>query len=216
MSPPEVVVLDTRGAHDKASFLSACARCLSFPDYFGHNWDAFADSLDEFADDHRPVLVVWTGASDLPPAERDIAVQIFGERFSDAVDMLIVDDVAATAAPDFALDHVQIAIPADAETRARAYWVDVVGLTEVPKPAELVSRGGLWLTGEALNLHLGVDAHFAPAAKAHPGIMVRDYQALVGRIEAAGYEVRTTTDIPEVHRFHTDDPFGNRIEFIAF
>ena len=65
MSLPEVVVLDTRGALDKQSFLTACARSLAFPDYFGHNWDALADSLGEFARERSPVLVVWTGASDL-------------------------------------------------------------------------------------------------------------------------------------------------------
>lgn len=216
MSPPEVVVLDTRGAHDKASFLHACARCLGFPDYFGHNWDALADSLSEFADDHRPVLVVWTGASELHSTDRNVATEIFEERFRDGADMLIVDDVGAAAAPDYALDHVQIAIPPDAEDRARRYWVEVVGLTEVPKPTQLAARGGLWLSGDALNLHLGVDADFLPATKAHPGVLVHDYEALIDRITAAGYEVRPAADIPDVRRFHTDDPFGNRIEFIAF
>ena len=33
------------GARDKNAFLNAVARALAFPDYFGHNWDAFYDCL---------------------------------------------------------------------------------------------------------------------------------------------------------------------------
>lgn len=216
MSAPEVVVLDTRGAGDKQAFLTACAHALGFPDYFGHNWDAFADSLGEFAGRHAPVLVVWTGASELDAADRTMAVDIMTERFVDGADLLIVDDVLLAPQPDFALDHVQVAIPAGSEQQARAYWVDIVGLTQTPGPPASASRGGLWLTGEALNLHLGVDPQFAPATHAHPGIMVRDYDALVDRLRAAGYEVRSASHVAAQRRFHTDDPFGNRIEFIAF
>jgi RNAse (barnase) inhibitor barstar len=37
------------GVTSKADFLVAAARDLRFPDYFGHNWDAFADCLGDFA-----------------------------------------------------------------------------------------------------------------------------------------------------------------------
>ena len=33
------------GARDKNAFLTAVAKGLVFPDYFGHNWDAFYDCL---------------------------------------------------------------------------------------------------------------------------------------------------------------------------
>ena len=118
------------------------------------------------------------------------------ERFIDGADLLIVDDVHAAPAPDYALDHVQVAIPPGAEQQASAFWVDVVGLTLTDKPPQLVARGGVWLTGDALNLHLGVDSDFRPATKAHPGILVRDYDALLGRLSAAGYETRTGDEMP--------------------
>jgi RNAse (barnase) inhibitor barstar len=216
VSPPEVVVLDTRGIQDKEGFLDACAQCLRLPEYFGRNWDALADSIGDFADAHRPVLVVWTGASALEPDVRQVATDIFAERFVDGADILIVDDVTAPAAPDFALDHVQVAIPPGSEPVARKYWVEVVGLVEVPKPAALIDRGGIWLSGDALTLHLGVAEPFTAATKAHPGVLVSGYDALIARLEAAGYPIRPDHDIPHVRRFHTDDPFGNRIEFIAF
>jgi RNAse (barnase) inhibitor barstar len=34
-----------QGARDKNAFLKAIAKSLRFPDYFGHNWDAFYDCL---------------------------------------------------------------------------------------------------------------------------------------------------------------------------
>ncbi len=216
MSLPQVVVLDTRGAHDKAAFLSACARSLDFPSYFGNNWDALADSLGDFAAQKAPVLVVWTGFSDLAEDVRATAVDIMTERFMDGADLLIVDDVVTPAQPDFALDHVQVAIPEGGEDTAREFWVGVVGLTETPKPLTLAQRGGVWLTGDALNLHLGIQRDFQPATQAHPALMVRDYEALVSRLRAAGRDVEPAGDLPAARRFHTHDPFGNRIEFIAF
>lgn len=36
-----------QGQVGKAELLSALAQALHFPDWFGHNWDALAESLDE-------------------------------------------------------------------------------------------------------------------------------------------------------------------------
>ncbi|TMV82713.1 glyoxalase, partial [Thioclava sp. BHET1] len=47
----------------------------------------------------------------------------------------------------FRLDHVQLAIPAGAETRCRAFWGDLLGLREIAKPERLRARGGVWFEG---------------------------------------------------------------------
>jgi RNAse (barnase) inhibitor barstar len=216
VSPPRVVVLDTRDASDKAGFLNACARDLDFPPYFGGNWDAFEECLGDFVSAHKPVLVVWTGASGLDPDVHDSALTIMTDRFEAGADLLIVDDVTVGPQPDFALDHVQLAIPAGSQERARYFWVNVVGLVETPQRLPLTNGGGLWLTGDALNLHLGIAQDFIPASLAHPAIMVRDFDTLVERLRAQGHDVHFAHDVPDVRRFHTNDPFGNRLEFIAF
>jgi RNAse (barnase) inhibitor barstar len=216
VSSPDIVVLDTRQARDKASFLEAAARDLGFPDYFGRNWDAFEECLRDFGMQRTPVLVVWTGAAGVPDDVRGTAVEIFNDALPTGADVLIVDDVSTSAAPDFALDHIHIAIPVGAEQSARAYWIDTVGLTEVPRPPAMVAREGLWLSGDALNLHLGTAADFIAANKAHPGILVADYEGLLQRLESAGYRVTDAAVTPGTRRCHTNDPFGNRIEFIAF
>ena len=63
-------------------------------------------------------------------------------------------------------------------------------------------------------MHVGVDAPFVPAAKAHPAFTVRDLDALVVTLEAAGHLVRWDHELPDLRRLHVNDPFGNRIELI--
>ena len=113
------------------------------------------------------------------------------------------------------LDHVQIAIPAGSEAACRIFYVDVLGMMELQKPPELAKRGGIWVRSGAVEIHLGVEAEFRPARKAHPGIVVADIDALAARLAAAGQPPPWDDAIPGVRRFFTADPLGNRLEFIG-
>ena len=84
------------------------------------------------------------------------------------------------------LDHVQLAMPAGAEAEATAYYEGLLGLTQIPKPEPLASRGGCWFAHGSVQVHLGVEAPFRPAKKAHPAFLVDDLAALCARLEAAG------------------------------
>lgn len=114
----------------------------------------------------------------------------------------------------YALDHVQIAMPAGGEDLARAFYRDVLGFSEQPKPDRLASRGGIWLTSGALKLHLGVDPEFRAAYKAHPGLLVDGLAELIARCETAGHQIFTAEPIDGYKRVFVSDPFGNRIEFL--
>ena len=120
-----------------------------------------------------------------------------------------------TAPPFVALDHVQLAIPRGGEPVARRFYVDLLGLVEVPKPAEQAGRGGCWFESGDVRIHLGVEDEFRPARKAHPALRCHDYGGLLARLAAAGFEAHLATDVPGVTRCHVFDPFGNRIELIA-
>ncbi|MGA2413517.1 MAG: VOC family protein [Candidatus Sulfotelmatobacter sp.] len=113
------------------------------------------------------------------------------------------------------IDHVQLAMPADGETRARAFYSEILGMIEVPKPPALARRGGCWFESGGVQLHLGIEADFRPAKKAHPALRCRDYLGLSQRLRDAGIEITESRDIPGVRRCHVHDPFGNRIEFIS-
>ncbi|WP_375477424.1 VOC family protein [uncultured Jatrophihabitans sp.] len=111
-------------------------------------------------------------------------------------------------------DHVQVAIPPNAEDLARQFYGGALGMIEVPKPPVLAARGGCWFVGGAAVLHLGVEQPFSPARKAHPAFLVDDLDGLRDMLSAAGCEcVSSDGEVPGVRRFHTNDPFGNRLEF---
>ena len=114
------------------------------------------------------------------------------------------------------LDHVQIAAPPGCEAEARAFYGGLLGLPELEKPAALAGRGGAWFQCGAQQLHVGVQADFTAAAKAHPALAVdspASLDALAERLMSAGGPVRWDDAIPG--RFYTEDPWGNRLELLA-
>jgi catechol 2,3-dioxygenase-like lactoylglutathione lyase family enzyme len=112
------------------------------------------------------------------------------------------------------LDHVQLAAPAGCEAAARRFYGELLGLPELPKPATLAGRGGVWFRLGTQALHIGVEQPFAPARKAHPALLVRNLAALAERLEAAGVDVTWDTDLPGYQRCYTADPWGNRLELL--
>ena len=112
------------------------------------------------------------------------------------------------------LDHVQLAMPLGGEEVARRFYAGLLGLVEVTKPHPLAARGGCWFEAPGTILHLGVEAGFSPARKAHPALRVNDLEALRRILIAAGAGVVPDDTLPDVHRFYASDPFGNRLEFI--
>ncbi|MCD2187247.1 VOC family protein [Actinomycetospora soli] len=109
------------------------------------------------------------------------------------------------------IHHVQLAMPAGREDEARAFFVGALGMTEIEKPPVLAARGGAWFRGGGVELHLGVEEPFAPARKAHPGLVVDDIAEVARRV---GQDVTWDDDFPGFRRFYAHDPFGNRLEFL--
>jgi catechol 2,3-dioxygenase-like lactoylglutathione lyase family enzyme len=110
------------------------------------------------------------------------------------------------------IDHVQVAIPRGGEDEARAFYAGLLGLGEIPKPEPIRARGGVWLRAGAQELHLGVEEPFAPARKAHPGLVASDLDAVRARLAGAGIEFEDDDRIAGVDRLFVADPFGNRLE----
>jgi len=112
------------------------------------------------------------------------------------------------------LDHVQVAIPAGEEQRARDFYGGVLGLSELPKPANLAARGGVWFAVGSRQLHLGVDIDFRPARKAHPAFLVRDLALFLERCRRFNVPIVEDEPLPGYNRAYVADPFGNRIELL--
>ncbi len=112
------------------------------------------------------------------------------------------------------IDHVQLAAPAGCEEEARRFFGDLLGMTEVPKPEKLKVRGGVWFQCGPQMIHIGVEAAFQPAKKAHPAFLVHRIEGLMKHLEEKGVAIRIDEEIPGLIRFFAEDPFGNRLEFM--
>lgn len=105
-------------------------------------------------------------------------------------------------------------MPPGKEAEARAFYEGVLGIPEVTKPANLAKRGGCWFERGDLKVHLGVEAEFRPARKAHPAFLAEDLAALKSVIAAAGHVYKMDEPLEGYERIYVDDPFGNRIELM--
>ena len=72
------------------------------------------------------------------------------------------------------IDHVQLAAPTGCEAAAREIYGSILGLREIEKPPALRARGGCWFQCGDQQIHIGVEAPFKPAKKAHPAFAVAD------------------------------------------
>ena len=116
------------------------------------------------------------------------------------------------------IDHAQVAAPPGSEGEGRRFFGGLLGLSELPKPAALAKGGGLWFRCGAQQIHIGIEPDFRPAKKAHLALRLRDEAALRTlreRLDAAGVPTRDDREIEGVARFFADDPWGNRLEFVA-
>ena len=114
----------------------------------------------------------------------------------------------------YAIDHVQLAMPAGGEDSARAFYSGILGIKERPKPPHLAARGGVWFEDGDLKIHLGVEHDFRPAKKAHPALLVEGLDELIEHCRRAGCEIGLDEPLEGYQRVYVSDPFGNRIELI--
>jgi catechol 2,3-dioxygenase-like lactoylglutathione lyase family enzyme len=112
------------------------------------------------------------------------------------------------------IHHIQLAMPPGEEQLARAFYVDILGFEEIPKPSKLVKRGGVWFRSNSVHLHLGVEIDFHPAKKAHPAFVVNDLAGIEKRCADTGYSIIRDEQISDYDRIYVTDPFGNRIELL--
>ncbi len=104
-------------------------------------------------------------------------------------------------------------MPAGGEDRARAFYRDVLGLPERPKP-DVAGRGGCWFESSQVKIHLGVDPTFRAATKAHPGLLVTDLAGILERSRQLGLQTVDAPAFGGCQRAFVTDPFGNRIELM--
>jgi len=111
------------------------------------------------------------------------------------------------------IHHVQVSIPPGGEPAARRFYSELLGLSEVEKPASLGDRGGVWFACGDQQLHCGVELEVARSRR-HPALLTDDLETLRSRLLAGGVPIVDDRQIPGYRRFYAEDPFGNRIELL--
>ena len=109
------------------------------------------------------------------------------------------------------IDHVQLSIPKGKEDEARAFYTDVLGLKEIPKPASLLPNGGLWYLVANIELHLGIEPEMI--TRRHPAFEITDVAAARALLQDK-VKIVEEPYIPGRTRFAFLDPFGNKIELL--
>lgn len=74
-----VPVLDGRTLNDKAELLAALGRALDLPDYYGGNWDALEECLNDLSWREGPLWLVLRHADALSADLLDTLIDIFAE-----------------------------------------------------------------------------------------------------------------------------------------
>ena len=121
-----------------------------------------------------------------------------------------------------AFDHWNLSAHRDDLERLRAFYVDVVGLVQGPRPAS-IARHGYWLyAGGSPVLHL-IEAREGEQRLPdvmgtfnHVAFRCEGHDDLLARLQAHGVEPRRVTDpAQQLRQLFFKDPLGNGVE-LAF
>ena len=113
------------------------------------------------------------------------------------------------------LSHVNVTVPQSLEGAAKHFYGTILGLPEVPKPAESKGRGGAWYQLDAVQLHLSREdaALQNEGSKRHVCYSVHNLTEAEQHFRDSGVEViPDTLPVPGSSRFYVRDPGGNLIE----
>ncbi|MDB5321847.1 MAG: bleomycin resistance protein [Phycisphaerales bacterium] len=111
------------------------------------------------------------------------------------------------------IEHVAV-IVSDVE-RAKQFYGQVLGLTEVPRPVTFDFPGAWYRNGQT-DLHIISRPHADPESRRHVAFYVSDLQAAARVLQSHGFPVLwETMKIDGLDRFFTQDPDQNRVEIMA-
>ncbi len=110
------------------------------------------------------------------------------------------------------IDHVQITVPKALEAECLAFYREIFGFSEIPKPENLRGRGGAWFQVGRLQMHIGVDPEPSPRSKRHICFLVADIGAAKAEVARRGLAIEEESAAEGLSRIFILDPGGNRIE----
>jgi catechol 2,3-dioxygenase-like lactoylglutathione lyase family enzyme len=112
------------------------------------------------------------------------------------------------------VNHVQVNVAPEDLAKARDFYVDFMGMRQIPRPATFKSKG-IWLNAGMFELHIGVEEDVDRSkTRAHVAYQVADLNCWREKVGQAGAEMTEQPLIAGYDRFQFRDPFGNMVEVI--
>ena len=111
------------------------------------------------------------------------------------------------------LQHVSIPRPPGSGLQTRAFYGDLLGLTEKPVPKSIEHLDLVWFQIGELELHVFSEEPLDDDSGRHFCLVVEDVEGIRRKLLANGYEPWDPDPIPGRPRFFCRDPFGDIIEF---
>lgn len=106
--------------------------------------------------------------------------------------------------------HVNLSV--DDVERARAFYGEVLGLPDAPRPAD-AGRAGCWFRLGDVEIHISLESGADNAAsKRHVAFEVEGLDGWRAALAAAGAPIEDGRQIAGMRRFFARDPAGNRLE----
>ena len=115
------------------------------------------------------------------------------------------------------LQHTSVPMPPGGDDQVRAFYGQVLGLREIPKPQGLAGSTVIWFAAndDGDEIHVFKDEQMLSNSSAqHLCLEVDDVEAYKSRLAAHGCDVRVPETIHNRPRCFTRDPFGNLLELV--
>ena len=114
------------------------------------------------------------------------------------------------------LNHLTLAVPAGEHDKVRDFYGSLLGLEEIPRPAELNAVYDLmWFKFLDISLHIDFMPPWTfPAENRHIALEVHDLPAVRRYLESKGADLREAVRMADRDRFYLLDPFGNYFELL--
>ena len=115
------------------------------------------------------------------------------------------------------LQHTSVPMPPGGGDDARAFYGDLLGMREIPKPDGLAAMTVVWFAAndEGDEVHVFQETNMGPnSAAQHLCLEVDDVAAYQSRLGDAGYDVRIPETIHNRPRLFVRDPFANLVELV--
>ena len=115
------------------------------------------------------------------------------------------------------LQHTSVPMPPGGEADARAFYGDVLGMREIPKPEGLAALTVVWFAAndDGDEVHVFQERNLGPnSAAQHLCLEVDDIAGYTALLAYAGYDVEIPETIHNRPRLFVRDPFANLVELV--